>query len=284
MKLTEEDFNEHNHEKQQNPSLSTDDKEENLYSENSLELAGLSFKEKLAYKKELNQKRLATMNKGEKRKYILRYYKWHFIGCILGIICIFLLGHTIYRATLPEALSIAITHENGDSDALTYLPDAFREYYHLEEKEIINVITNLRIVNSLEDSTSTTDELDASSNRTLSDNRQLMIYVNADTLDAIIGDETTLDYCASSGDLNMVQNCLSDDLYKKFEDYMVITTDETGYLNGGKPCATAIDISNTDFAKNCNLPYDQVYFMFPNSCSENNEKTIRLLNFIFETE
>ena len=76
MKLTEEDFNKHNHEKQQNTPLSTDDKEENLYSENSLELAGLSFKEKLAYKKELNQKRLATMNKGEKRKYILRYYNF----------------------------------------------------------------------------------------------------------------------------------------------------------------------------------------------------------------
>lgn len=48
--------------------------EENLYAEDALALAGLSFKEKLAYKRQLYKKRVSTMGRKEKIFYTIRYY------------------------------------------------------------------------------------------------------------------------------------------------------------------------------------------------------------------
>ena len=47
--------------------------EENLYSENALELSRMSFKEKSAYKRQLQARRLASMDSKERKKYILLY-------------------------------------------------------------------------------------------------------------------------------------------------------------------------------------------------------------------
>ena len=48
------------------------------------------------------------------------------------------------------------------------------------------------------------------------------------------------------------------------------------------PYAAAIDISQTDFVKQCQLSYDDVYLMIPNNRYMENDATLRLIRMIFD--
>lgn len=246
--------------------------EEDLYSENALELSRMSFKEKCHYKKELRKKRLSTMDKDEKRKYVVHYYKWHFLGGILCIFLLFWLGQTIYKANLPTALILAITNDGANYTAEEYIPEAFRDYYSLDKKNIIQIFTDLEIANA-EDA--------RISDGTLTDYEKVIVYISSDKLDAIIGDENALNYYKSTGDIAIIDNCMDKDLYSQLEDKIVMATDDTKYMNNGEPYAAAIDISNTDFVKDSDISYDTVYLMIPNNRYSDNEATLNLIKMIF---
>lgn len=248
------------------------DEEENLYAENALELSGMTSKEKRAYKKQLHRKRMQTMDAKEKHSYILHYYKWYFIGGIVLIFLLYWLGNTIYTANLPTELIVAITNDGTNAVAEEYIPNAFRDYYDLDRKNIIQVFTNLTI-----------DDADdvAIQQNTLTDYEKIIVYITSDKLDAIIGNETALNYYKSTGDIAIIDTCLDEKLYEEIEDHIVMAADESSYMNNGKPYAAAIDISKTEFAKNCSLSYDDVYLMIPNNRYSDNDATIRLIKLIF---
>ncbi|MCI8510069.1 MAG: hypothetical protein HFJ06_16165 [Lachnospiraceae bacterium] len=260
--------------------IDTDDKntsnikkpEENLYSENALELSRMSFKERQSYKKELQAKRLASMDARERRRYILHYYKWHFAGGIFLILFLYLLGHTIYKANLPTELIVAITNDGPNAIAEKYIPDTFRSYYDLDSKNIIQVFTDLTIDN--------TDDV-AIRQSTLTDYEKMIVYITSDKLDAIIGNEQTLNYYRSTGDIAVIDACIDKELYSQIEKYIVTASSDDTYMNEGKPYSAAIDISGTEFANNCNLSYDKVYLMIPNNRYTDNTNTIRLIRLIF---
>ena len=105
------------------------------------------------------------------------------------------------------------------------------------------------------------------------------MYISSDRLDAIIGNEDTLNYYKSTGDIAMIDQCMDEDLYQEIKDHIVKVTDDTQYMNDGKPYAAAIDIS--EFAKKCQFSYDAVYLMIPNNRYVNNEATMRLIRMIF---
>lgn len=245
---------------------------EDLYAENALELSGMTSKERRAFKKQLQKKRLGTMDAREKRSYIVHYYKWHFIA---GIFCVFLLywlGNIIYTASLPTELIVAITNDGTNAVAEEYIPDAFRDYYNLDHKNTIQIFTNLTIDNA--------DDVAIRQN-TLTDYEKIIAYITSDKLDAIIGNQMTLDYYRSTGDIALIDTCLDDKLYGQIKEHIIMATDNSSYINDGKPYAAAIDISETEFVKNCNLSYDDVYLMIPNNRYTDNEATVRFIKLIF---
>lgn len=248
------------------------DEKENLYTENALELSDMSLKERHAYKKQLQSKRLEAMDAKERQKYILYYYKWHFIGGIFCIFLLYFLGHTIYTANLPNELIIAITNDGTNAVAEKYIPNVFRDYYNLDHKNIIQVFTDLTIDNS--------DDV-AIRQSTLTDYEKMIVYITSDKLDAIIGNRQTLEYYKSTGDIAVIDACIDSELYDKIKSRIVTAVSDDSYMNEGKPYSAAIDISDTEFAKSCNLSYDEVYLMIPNNRYTNNAATIRLIKLIF---
>ncbi len=249
------------------------DQEENLYSENALEMSSMSAKERRAYKKELRNKRLKSMETGEKWKYIILYYKWYFVGAVVAVFLCCWIGKTIYTTTLPTELMVAVTNDGTNAVCEQYIPDAFRDYYGLDVKNIIQVFDNLTIENA--------DDV-VIQESTLTDYEKIIVYISSDRLDAIIGNGKTLDYYKSTGDIAILDQCMDEDLYRQVEDYTVEVTDETGYMNDGKPFIAALDISDTEFARNCQFSYDDVYLLIPNNRYINNESTLRFIRMIFD--
>lgn len=248
---------------------------EDLYSENALEMSSMSAKERRAYKKELRNKRLETMDGKEKRRYIIQYYKWYFIGAIAAVIFCYIIGRTIYTATLPTELIVAVTNDGTNVISEQYIPDAFREYYQLGKKNTIQIFDDLTIENA-DDATI--------QESTLTDYEKMMVYISSNRLDAIIGNEDTLNYYKSTGDIAIIDQCMDDELYQQIADHIVQASDDTKYMNDGKPYAAAIDISDTEFAKKCQFSYDTVYLMIPNNRYVENEATLRLIRMIFGIE
>lgn len=249
--------------------------EENLFSENALELSSMSRKERRTYKKDLRKKRLASMEGKEKWKYVVRYYKWHFLGTIFACIICICIGKSIYTSTLPTELLVAVTNDGMNLVCERYIPEAFREYYGLDDKNIIQVFDDLKIENA-EDVTI--------QESMLTDYEKMVVYISSDRLDAIIGDENTLDYYRSTGDIAIIDQCMDDSLYGAIKDYIVEASDDTGYMNDGKAYSAAIDISGTEFVKKCQLSYDTVYLMIPNNRYTENDATMRLIRMIFKLD
>lgn len=247
-------------------------KEENLYAEDALALAGLSFKEKLSYKRQLFKKRISTMKTKDKILYTIRYYKWYFISLTAIVICLCWTGRAIYRSTFPTLLNVAVLNEAFNDTVQDYIPKAFREYYHLDEKNHIKIYTDL-FVSSTEDTTEV--------GTTMTDYQKLGFYNMSDMLDIIIGDEEALTLYASSDDTTAIDLSMDADLYSKIEDRVITMSDPNGVKNDGKPYTAAIDISGTDFVKNCNISYDKVYLMIPSTKYTDNQGTIDLIKLIF---
>lgn len=253
----------------------TPDEEENLFEENALELATMSRKERHAYKKELHKKRLASMDGDEKKDYIVRYYKWHFIGAIAFVFIAIWLGKTIYTSTLPLELMVAITNDGMNTIAENYIPKAFREYYQLDNKNIIQIFTDLTI--NQEDA----DEIHIQES-TLTSYERVVVYITSDKLDVIIGDENAYQYYKSTGDIADIEQCFDKDFYHQIKSNIIMGSDETGYMKNGQPYAAAIDISGTDFVNQLQLSYDKVYLMIPNNRYENNSNTKNFIQMIFD--
>lgn len=247
-------------------------KEENLYAEDALALAGLSFKEKISYKRQLFKKRISTMKTKDKILYTIRYYKWYFVSLAVIVICLCWVGRAIYRSTFPTLLNVAVLNEAFNDTVQDYIPEAFREYYQLDNKNYIKVYTDL-FVSSTEDTTEV--------GTTMTDYQKLGFYNMSDMLDAIIGDEEALTLYASSDDTTAIDLSMDADLYSKIEDRVITMSDPSGVKNNGKPYTAAIDISGTDFVKNCNISYDKVYLMIPSTKYTDNQGTIDLIKLIF---
>lgn len=256
----------------ENTKQNKDKKEEDLYTEDALALAGLSFKEKIAYKRQLYKKRIATMGTKEKISYTIGYYKWYFLGVVLLLVCLGWGVRTAYRTTLPTVLSVAILNDPYNETVADYIPEAFREYYQLDNKNFFNIYTSL-FVSSTEDTT----EIGTA----MTDYQKIGYYNMYDMLDAIIGDEEALTLYATSDDTTAIDLSMDEELYEQIKDHVVTMSDPTGVKNDGKPYTAAIDISDTEFVKECNISYDKVYLMIPSTKYTDNQGTIDLIKLIF---
>ncbi|MDE5864869.1 MAG: hypothetical protein K2H34_11050, partial [Lachnospiraceae bacterium] len=166
----------------------------------------------------------------------------------------------------------AILNDPYNHTAADYIPEAFRQYHQLAKKNFFKVYTDL-FVSSTEDK----EQLGT----TMTDYQKIGYYNMYDMLDAIIGDEEALTLYATSDDTTGIDLSMDEALYKKIKDHVITMSDPTGIKNDGKPYAAAIDISDTEFVKNCGISYDKVYLMIPSTKYTDNQGTIDLIKLIF---
>lgn len=247
-------------------------KTEDLYKEDALALVGLSPKEKLAYYRKDYQQRTASMEKKEKFLYTLQYYKWYFLGALALLVCLCWVGKTVYTATLPVELRVAILNDTENTKAKDYISKSFREYYHLGKRNRFTVYTDLE-VSPIEN----VNEVGL----TMNDYQTIGYYNTTNMIDVIIGDRNALRVYASSDDTTAIDLSMDEELYSQIEEHVVTMTDSKKVKNEGKPYAAAIDISDTEFARGCGLSYEQVYLMIPSSKFQDNERTLNLIKMIF---
>ncbi len=247
-------------------------KTEDLYKEDALALVGLSPKEKLAYYRKDYQQRTVSMEKKEKFLYTLQYYKWYFLGALALLVCLCWVGKTVYTATLPVELRVAILNDTENTKAKDYISKSFREYYHLGKRNRFTVYTDLE-VSPIEN----VNEVGL----TMNDYQTIGYYNTTNMIDVIIGDKNALRVYASSDDTTAIDLSMDEGLYSQIEEHVVTMTDSKKVKNEGKPYAAAIDISDTEFAQGCGLSYEQVYLMIPSSKFQDNERTLNLIKMIF---
>ena len=247
-------------------------KTEDLYKEDALALVGLSPKEKLAYYRKDYQQRTASMEKKEKFLYTLQYYKWYFLGALVLLVCLCWVGKTVYTATLPVKLRVAILNDTENTKAKDYISKSFREYYHLGKRNRFTVYTDLE-VSPIEN----VNEVGL----TMNDYQTIGYYNTTNMIDVIIGNRNALRVYASSDDTTAIDLSMDEELYSQIEEHVVTMTDSKKVKNEGKPYAAAIDISDTEFARGCGLSYEQVYLMIPSSKFQDNERTLNLIKMIF---
>lgn len=245
---------------------------EDEYKEDALEMATMTFKEKMVYKRELHQKRMEKMDSKEKCSYILGYYKWHIIITVFAIVCLAYAGRVVYRMTWPTLLELAIVNNTDGTSYNEYIPNAYREYYHLNEKNYIEIYGNLA-VSATEDTTEV--------GLTMSNYQTIGYYNMYDMLDVIICDKEALNLFVSTDDTTAIDLSMDEDLYMQLEDNVVTMSDPKGIKNDGNPYTVALDISNTEFAKKCNLSYSEVFLLIPSTKYTDNENTINFIKFVF---
>lgn len=271
MKFTEEDFIKKNQDattdisSSPNPSRADDDS----FAADPLLMYDMTFKEKQKYKKDLLFKRLATMEKSEKRKYIIHYYKYHFLVILLAIFCVYGVAHKIYIACLPTELTLMIANEYDISPS-DYITDSFRNYYNLDTKNKIMVGTGYAIQDT--DIVGTEESISR---------QQLYASIKDNDLDALIGNQACLNFVSNDEDIVPLDEALDSHLYEQLKNYIVTATDQTKVINNGEPFPAALNIADTEFAQKCGFTNKEIYLMIPINRSTENEKTIRLIKMIF---
>lgn len=263
---------------QNHPTQSHDTKKDtyeqelDVFQENALEMATMTWKEKMQYKKNIRQQRMSSMDQKEKISYVINYYKWHFIIGLFAIVCLAYTGRVIYRMTWPTVLELAIVNNKDETKYKEYIPNAYREYYELNYKNYIEIYGDL-FVSENEDTTEV--------GLTMSNYQTLGYYNMYDMLDVIICDKEALKLLVSTDDTTAIDLSMDEELYKQIEEHVIIMSDPKGVKNDGKPYAVALDITDTEFAKKCHLSYHDVYLLIPSTKYEDNENTINFIKFVF---
>ncbi len=249
------------------------DSEEDEYKEDALEMATMSFKERMAYKKELRKKRISKMDAKEKRSYIFNYYKWHIIIGLFAIVCLAYIGRVVYRMTWPTLLELAIVNNYNETDPTKYITSSYRDYYKLDDKNFIEIYGNLKDITSTEDTTEV--------GLTMTNYQTIGYYNMYDMLDVIICDKEALNLFVSTDDTTAIDLSMDAELYQQIKEHVITMSDPKGIKNEGKPYTVALDISNTTFAKECDLSYKEVYLLIPSTKYTDNENTINFIRFVF---
>ena len=226
---------------------------------------------------------LAEMTTKQKVEHFFRYYTWHIIGFIALVIGLIVIGKTIYSSSMPTVLSIGFVNNSSTASLQDYVKDSYRKYYDLDTKNHINVHLDLNKSNNgespLADDASLEDEM---AYHMQSPAEQAMAYATTVTvLDAIICDKEALELYMSAKETTAIDSVLPEDIYKRIEDKVVIGSDPNKVKFGGEPYSVAIDVSDTEFIKKCNLSYDKAYLVIPSTRKMNDENTVNFVKFIF---
>lgn len=241
-----------------------------LHADNNLDMLGMSRKERRVRRKELYQKNTEGMSRKEKLSYFFDYYKWRVITPILVIAFLCYLGVTIYMNKRPVALGFVVLNaQDADVVDLSFENDYIEQFgitgsYQFKESVGLDIDYDYYLEHS---------EYIQTSNST--DYSILSSDCDLGSYDVIISNDTGVKYCAAQNISKPLKGYLSEDAYAKLEPYMVEFDDPNGTTR-----TYAIDISDTQFAKNLDTGYSDVYVAFPGVIDRNYTNSLRFLSFV----
>jgi len=277
MKMTEENYDrEHDQVKEapveKNPQA--DNQEEDLFNDDLLALSEMSTKQRMSYKWDRLKKRLDTMEPDEKRKYVIHYYKYHFLIALLALVVLGCAGAKVYDNSRPVDLFVVIAND-FNLDREEPIPDiietAYRTRYESPKSHKIEVVESMDLSGDIYEEESYVSSI------------QMWAYIKDDDLDAVIGNPGAMNYMIQDDSVIPLDEYLPEDLYKQVEDRIIMGKDEKNkVVRGGEEFPVAIDISDTKFAKSLNLSYKDVYIILPSNRKENIERSIKFIDLVFD--
>jgi hypothetical protein len=238
-------------------------------SEDRLELASMSFKEKRAQKKADYAKIVSDLDGKEKRNYIIRYYL-PVVGIVLAVLaCIAGISLVIYRNSRPVAISYAIVNAEDELALDLAVFDDYLATLDVEDDAVIESDVS-HIFDPVAFSENTL------SSAVLNDYTAFSMLCDEGYYDVIIADEDGFTYFCETDAIQLLDTYLPEEVHDKLSDRIVSGADSQGDMY-----ESAIDISDTAFAKSLNTGYSEVYLLFPGTKEENKTRALELLDYIF---
>ena len=256
-------------EKQENVDANDEKEAPVVHHEDNLELHAMSAKERRRIKLQRLRENMEGMSKWQKFVYIFSYYKWRFIIAIVIIAVCITLPLTIYQNKRPVALAYCVVNAKDSKALNTSFIDDYRNYLGLTGSLQVRKDLDVHLDKDtyLEEYNKNTDS---------SDYTEIPMRCFNGYYDVFIMDKKGVDYCAMQAIINPINNYLPADIYALVSDRLITSADHDGAV-----VDFAIDISDTDFAKNLNLGYSPVYLGFPGTTEQNYVNAKRMLKYIF---
>lgn len=245
---------------------------ETVRTEDNLELHNLSFRERQRAKRQRLKEHMEGMTKSQKIGYILSYYKGRIILAIIVLAICIALPVTIYKKSRPVALSYCIVNSPEPSAIDTSFVDDYLDFYNLNGACQIHSDLTVHL-----DKDTYLEEY--SKNSSASVYTELPMLCFNGYYDIMIMDEKGLEYCAMQEIIYPLKNYLPAEIYQSVDDRICKATDHDGVS-----VPFAIDISDTDFAKQLHLGYEKVYIGFPGNTEQNYVNAKRMLKYILHLD
>lgn len=244
-------------------------------SEDNLELRRMKLGARLKAKREKLKANTEGMTNWEKFKYYVYYYKWHVILGALALFCAIAIPTAIYNNSRPVSISYAVVNSPAPNQINEKLFKEYASYYNMEK--------GYQIRNSIYVTLSQEDYEKEFGQEKDSSYTQFPTLCWNNYFDIIITNETGLNYCSVNGLIQPLEDRLYDDIYTAIkEKYPRAIVTSPNYDE--KPVEYAIDISDTQFAKDLNVGYDKVYVCFPGESEQNFANVRRFLNYVLELD
>ncbi len=256
------------------PSKPKDPVKKAVYADSNLDMLEMSRKERRKAKRELYHQKTAGMTKKERFNYLFLYYKWAVIIPVVCIVFVCYLAHTIYLNKRPVALGYAILNApNEQYMHLEEFEDEYRAYYDIPDGNQFYRSTSMSI-----DYDYYLDHKDYIETGNGTDYNTLLSECELGRYDVIITNKVGARYCCVAKIAKPLKSALSEKTYSALEPYMVELkgpTNSNAYY--------AIDISETDFAKNIIPTFSQhdAFILLPDTTDRNYTNSIRFLEYVF---
>lgn len=241
------------------------------YLENSLELHSMSRKERRKARRAVYNEYVQDMTATQKFTYFISYYKWYILLPVIAVILLANLAVTIYRNKLPMALSYVILNVEDTDSLNTDFQDDYVSYNNITGKYQFYSSTGLDI-----DYDYFKEHEEYITTSTSTDYNVLSTQCELGDFDVIITNATGLKYCSTAGIANPLKGYLDSYCYNTLQPYM----QDSENANGNN-VPYALDISDTDFAKNLNLGYSDVYLALPGTSDRNKKNALQLIEYIY---
>lgn len=242
-----------------------------LSGENMLELKNLSKKERKAIKRQKYKETTADMSFFQKIGYFWTYYKAYILVPIFILACLSYITITVYKNTRPKAIGYAILNVGDGKKICTDFEKDYVDFHNIKGEYRIIASTKYNV-----DYDFFLEHSESIRSGTSTDYNLLKNNCEVGDYDVIITNLTGLKYCANVNCIVPIAGYFDKNQYEAIEPYIYELK-----LSNEAIQPFALDISNTEFAKGLNLPYDDVYLAFPGAYKINKKNAIRMIHYIY---
>lgn len=222
------------------------------------------WKEDLKKEKQERRNQFKSLTLKQKAVYIWDYYKLIIIGSLIGFVIV---GNIIYTIAKPEpayAMNLVMVNTSMIMEEEHKVFTDYEKATGLTETgEKISINSNIRLSGDMQSQTD------------FANYQLLSVLLMTNEIDLMLSDETIFKTMAASGGFYEISDILSEDILKKYEDYIVSVTDE----ETKKTYACGIKLPEDTI-----LIQEEIYTTSPVagilSGTENKEEAIKLLLYL----